>query len=1334
MTIFKIAFISLIFIELAYSQEFLRSLLTKPKPLGAKQLEFLENKGQWHSNVRYRAQLAGADMWLESNSVMFVVYNDQQLQNFLSYKTLSYEERQLKKIPLSQIDAFAFRVKFENKKSVASLFASNKLPYYYNFFLGNDQSKWASEVSAFAMITYKNIFPGIDCVIDEHDGFLKFDFYLSPYSDVNEIKLKLDGVKKISISSDGDLIVHTPFNKVKFHKPFAYQKENDKQIEVPCIYKIIDKNTFGFKLISEYNQDLPIVIDPIWVFGSFTGSTADNWGYTATYDAEGNLYTGGSVFNVGYPTTPGAFQVNFAGGVCDVSISKFNSAGTNLLYSTYLGGSRSEVPHSLFVSRQNELYVFGTTGSTNFPIAANHYDATFNGGSAYTLTNIIQFPQGSDIFVARLNSTGTQLLSSTYLGGSDNDGLNMFSPLKHNYADDCRGEILIDSEDNVYIVSTTSSVDFPTTFGTFQPSYAGGSLDGCIVKMDYTLSDITWASYLGGSGIDAIYSISFDKLENLVVAGGTTSNNFPTSAGVVRPNYQGGSCDGFIARISKNGDQLLRATYWGTSYYDQVYFVEVDKHNIIYALGQTRDPNSTLRINAQWWMPGGGVFISKLNFSLSSVVWSTIFGTGNGIPNISPTAFLVDYCKNIYLSGWGSYLLNGFGGTSGLPITSNALQTTTDNNDYYFMAISEDASSLIYATYYGGSTAAEHVDGGTSRFDRMGKIYQSVCAGCGGWSDFPTTPGAWSNTNNSTNCNNGVIKIDFEIPAIVADFTSNSPVCLPSPVVFTNQSYIINPSQTSCFWDFGDGNTSTDCNPVHVYLSPGLYEVMLVISDLSSCNQADTVWHHVLVMSNTTSVLPDEHMCEGDAVQIGVPPYVGQGITYQWIPSTFLSNPNISNPICTAPTTTTYYLIVSSGVCKDTLVQTVNVYNLLANAGSDTTICTLSYMLSGSGTGSTNLMYHWSSDNQFSDWLNASPFDPTATVQVFQSSWYYLQVFNDWCSAIDSVFIDKFNISLSHTFTEPLCYGDCNGSITVTPLDGSPPFQFQWSNNQNTQTIENLCAGQYHITITDADDCQTVASYNLTQPDSLRLNFAVVHVPCDVACIGKILVSVDGGTPSYTFSWSNGQNQSMLNNLCAGNYGLTVTDQHNCFITDNVTIDVNYIYQNVQISSSHDTIWEGQIAQFTATYIPGVNYTWSPQQWLSNPNGHNTFVSPPPGTYWYYVTLDDGNGCIYSDSVKITVLDVYCYPPYLFIPNGFSPDGDGINDIFYVRGIYIEEMELRIFDRLGNLVFESFSPEIGWDGTYKGLPCQPDVYAVYVKILCYNKLQYFYKGNITLIR
>ena len=223
------------------------------------------------------------------------------------------------------------------------------------------------------------------------------------------------------------------------------------------------------------------------------------------------------------------------------------------------------------------------------------------------------------------------------------------------------------------------------------------------------------------------------------------------------------------------------------------------------------------------------------------------------------------------MSGWGSPVLNaGQGGTAGLPITADAFQVTTDNNDYYFICITDDVSSLVYATYFGSPNALEHVDGGTSRFDNKGRIYQAVCAGCGGLSDFPTTPGAWSEINGSRNCNIGIIKFDFDLPAIVADFYIPPTVCAPISLTFNNMSQSISPN-TQYFWDFGDGSTSTEYAPTHAYTQSGLYQIRLIVQDLGSCNFTDTMTRQLVVLANTNRILDPVGICAGDFVQIEIP-------------------------------------------------------------------------------------------------------------------------------------------------------------------------------------------------------------------------------------------------------------------------------------------------------------------------------------------------------------------------------------------------------------------------------------------------------------------------------
>ncbi|HOF46153.1 MAG TPA: hypothetical protein PLZ46_05145, partial [Bacteroidales bacterium] len=203
----------------------------------------------------------------------------------------------------------------------------------------------------------------------------------------------------------------------------------------------------------------------------------------------------------------GAYQINYGGGSCDIAISKFDALGSFLHFSTYLGGSGTDIPHSLIVNSNDELIVLGTTSSSNYPVTPDAYSTTFQGGSYYLLTSVLRYNDGSDIVLTKFNSSGTALLGSTYIGGSGNDGLNTVAGLKKNYADEVRGEVNVDEQNNIYIVSSTQSTDFPVTAGVFQPQHNGGVQDACIIKMNHNLTNMIWSSYLGGSGDDAAYSM-----------------------------------------------------------------------------------------------------------------------------------------------------------------------------------------------------------------------------------------------------------------------------------------------------------------------------------------------------------------------------------------------------------------------------------------------------------------------------------------------------------------------------------------------------------------------------------------------------------------------------------------------------------------------------------------------------------------------------------------------------------------------------------------------------------------------------------------------------------
>lgn len=1299
--------------------------------LSGKSISFIENRGQWDSNILYRADLNGGAVYLEKNGFTYDLRDQEAFSKFTGYKFLPRDVREKTPPPSGIVDHFAYRVRFDGCLPEAVVTGFDPLPGIFNFFLGNDPEYWASEVKSYNEVRYENIYQDIDLVVERDEALFKYEFHCKPGADPGQISLSYDGVDDINLRY-GNLFITTPLGRVFELKPYAYQEINGKIVEVPCQFRL--KNNRITYVLGKYDPSVPLVIDPpVRIFASYTGSTADNWGYTATYDDLGYLYDGGNVFGNGYPVTSGAYQVNYAGASSDIVITKFDTTGSFLVYSTYLGGGGTEVPNSLIVNSQGQLYILGTTGSSNYPVTSGAFDQTFNGGTAYTLTSILQYPNGSDIVISKLSADGTQLLASTYVGGSANDGLNMVFPLKYNYADDVRGEILLDNADNVIVISSTHSQNFPATPGVIQPTSAGGQ-DAVVFKMDNQLSTMIWGSYLGGTGHDAGYSIVTDDQNTIYVAGGTVSLNFPVTPNVLQPVYQGGNCDGWIARISPNGNNLLASTYYGSPAYDQVYFVETDNAGNVYVLGQTAATGNVFVNNATWFTPSGGQFISKLSNTLDQVIWSTAFGTGNG-PDISPTAFMVDLCNRVYLSGWGG-VVNSFGGTSGLPVTPDAFQLTTDNSDYYFMVMKDDASGLTYATFYGGPQSAEHVDGGTSRFDSKGRIYQTVCAGCGGFSDFPTSPGAWSNTNNSTNCNNGVVVFDFLTPALVADFLDPPSICAPDTIKFINTSMIPNPSTTSVYWNFGDGSFSTQLSPVHLYTQPGIYQVTLILADNGSCNFADTITKQVVVLSGQSSNLNTIEICKDDNVQIGILPINDPNVTYQWIPGTYLNNPLVSNPVSTPPVTINYILLVDNQVCKDTFHQQVIVYDLVVDAGPDVSICQGSVQLTAS-TQNTNVMFHWSDNPSFSTMLNTSTADSTCVVTITVPQYFYVRMYNSVCEAFDSVHVDQLVKFSSVNLKHPDCYGDCNGEATVTLAGGTAPYQYQWSGSSSTTNhATGLCAGTNSVTVTDALGCFGVSQFVLIDPPLLESNATSHNTPCEEVCVGKGFAVATGGTPPYQYLWNDPQAQqtAIATGLCAGNYEVIITDSKGCVSTNQIVVEDSSIYVNLSIEVNRDTLFEGQSVQLVATYF-GQDYTynWNPTKWLNNPTIHNP-IATPYGTVLYIVEVKDKWGCVFTDSVLLTVLEVICDDPFIFVPNAFTPNGDGVNDILYVYTLYADEIYFAIYNRWGEKVFETRNKNQGWDGTYKGREVDPGVFDYYLEVRCYNQLQYKKKGNITLIR
>lgn len=825
-------------------------------------VQFIENKGQWDSHVRYMAEVPTGAIFIQDNGVTIVQHKPEDWQNL--YESVhghgpdGQPSARLKKTAIT-VNSHAYKVNFINAAANPQIIADKPIYTYHNYFIGNDPSKWVTGAKIYQGITIKDLYPNIDLRYYSQSGQVKYDLIVKPGADLSKVALKYDGIDKLQLKGK-ELMVPTSVGTLRELEPYTYQYTEKGRREISNKYVVKD-NIVRFD-VKNYDRNQTLVIDPTLIFCSFSGSTSsDNWGFTATYGPDGSMYGGGIVFGNGFPVSSGAFQQNFGGpnNGWDIGIIKLTPDGTNRVYATYIGGSGNDQPHSLFVDAQGNLVIAGRSDSPNYPV---------KGSSGLS-------GAGWDIVVTKLNATGTALIGSMKIGGEKDDGVNInpartsgANSLVQNYGDDGRSEVILDGAGNIYVASCTQSQNFPKQ-NAFQTTNGGGknNQDAVILKITPDVSTLLFSTYLGGSGNDAAYVLSLNPNTNeLYVGGGTESTDFPGIGGGALNGSNQGGIDGFVARLTNSGG-MINATYLGTGNIDQVYGVQFDKFGFPYVMGQTH--GSWPKINATWSQPGAQ-FIAKLQPDLSDFVYSTTFGTGSTIPNISPVAFLVDRCENVYVSGWGGAVfpnspnLYPSAGTIGLSVTGDAIKSKTDGKDFYFFVLKKNASAQLFGSFFGqDGGATDHVDGGTSRFDRNGVIYQAICANCKGLNGglqirYPTTPGAWAETNPSPSCNLAMVKIEMDFAGVRAAPQSSingvprdTAGCVPLKVDFTDTLQ----TAVTYEWDFGDGSprestTYPNVNLSHVFNAVGTYRVMLIAIDSTTCNIRDTAYLNIKVGDN----------------------------------------------------------------------------------------------------------------------------------------------------------------------------------------------------------------------------------------------------------------------------------------------------------------------------------------------------------------------------------------------------------------------------------------------------------------------------------------------------
>lgn len=646
-----------------------------------------------------------------------------------------------------------------------------------NYFVGRDPSKWHTNVPSFERVKFSDVYRGIDLIYYGKDRQLEHDFVVSPGATPNQIRFRLVGAKKVALDQDGNLVLDTQAGRVCLKKPFIYQEKDGVRKTVAGGYSLRGRSEVTFH-VGSYDSSKSLIIDPVLNFSTYFGGSGGDAAFGVALDQMGDIYLVGATGSIDFPlknpiqsafnpTICGNGLINFPCG--DAFISKFNPTATQLIYSTYLGGSGNENgARGLKVDGNGNAYVVGTTSSPDFPTTPGAFSTTFVAG---------QCGQGGgplfqcrEVFVAELNPAGSQLVFSTFLGGVN---------------DTVAAGIALDSLGNTYVTGTTFSLDFPTTPGAFQTSCKINPnapvnhqcAMAFVSKLNSSGTALIFSTYLGGTGGDGGNAVEVDPAGSAYVAGGTNSSDFP----LVNP-FQSTPSFVFVTKLTPDGSALTYSTFLGGTSDVLASGITLDSSENAYVVGEIVGSNFPTTPGA--FQTSGADnnfhgFVSKINPAGSSLLYSTFLDGSVGSPfGSSANAVKVDEFGRAYVVG-ATYrtdfpevnpVQNGFGGGVCGPAGG-----TYSCPDAFVSVFNPAGSALVFSTYLGGSGN----DQGTAlALDNNLNIY---VVGFTSSSNFPIA-NAFQSTYTGGSCPNGPCTESF-----LAKIQPLTPSISPISLTFASQ-------------------------------------------------------------------------------------------------------------------------------------------------------------------------------------------------------------------------------------------------------------------------------------------------------------------------------------------------------------------------------------------------------------------------------------------------------------------------------------------------------------------------------------------------------------------
>jgi hypothetical protein len=679
-------------------------------------LMFVENVGQFDPAACFQVQGGAGTMWLSNDAIWITrleraTFEGSHVEHLdLDHAKVEREDELRQGVNL--------KLSFPGANPAPRIEPFDRLDTVVSYFISNDSDRWRPDVPVWGGVRYVDLYPGIDLELTSTAGQWQQWVIARPGADLGAVRLRVEGANTLAVDAAGNLRLTTAIGTYTLP---IFQLVTADNSPIPTLGEgpMVRCNDVLFPFASLAMSSHPLsAVSPAdnpndLLYSTFLGGGDDDYGRAVAVGSSGVAYVTGTTYSSDFPTTPGVFDTTRNSS--DGFVAKLNAAGSDLIYSTFLGGSHWDSGSDIVVGAAGSVYVTGLTRSSDFPTAPNAFDTTHNGGA--------------DAFAVKLNASGSDLVYSTLLGGSGEDA----------------GDSIVVDEDGAAYIAGEAQSGYPTTAGAFDTTYNGGLRDAFVTKLNASGSGLVYSTFLGGSEGGFVYegrdsSIAVDSNGAAYVTGYTGANDFPTTVGAFDTTLDG-TADAFVTKLNLAGSDLVYSTYLGGSDYDKGYAIAVDESGAAYIAGVAESDDFPTTDGAYQTTFNGGTydaFLTKLQADGSRLAFSTFLGGGNH-----------DSARDIALDGDGASYVTGETESSDFPVTPDAFDTTISEpvcpsnepcGDVFVAKLDADCTSLVYGTFLGGGADEDARD---IAVDGSGTAYVT---GSTDSSSFPTTPGAFDTT------------------------------------------------------------------------------------------------------------------------------------------------------------------------------------------------------------------------------------------------------------------------------------------------------------------------------------------------------------------------------------------------------------------------------------------------------------------------------------------------------------------------------------------------------------------------------------------------------------